>query len=877
MLLLAGVCSCGSPSPGSRLAADAMGGGSAEDPVVRAQTSPRIGGEQPEPPMGGGYRTVTRSDGSSYYISKLKNLASNASQQPSTKPSLAPPDEGLTVCPIRVVGAPPQVPSRWDLHAAFGDEDLLSPVHDQMARGSCTIFAETSALETEYVVAYSRSHSEAETQAFREQFNLSEQYLMDMAFLTVSVPLFVDSFWNNTPGPYDSPPLGTVTTANLTALNPTCGGTPLLGLPRVEDWPTARADATILYPMMQSVPMLVDGRAAVGPVDTYAFSSILSLPQASPPAVFSGLLSTVGVNGRPLELNLDLANFGWSDIPGTLDPAHSVYPPSSVHEGARYAPSKWVSLQAYNANAQTPQTLPSPCRNAHIWDYPIVTPSSAPSADQVACYEALAAPFEMTLSENHPIIIGTDVDAWNFDSFPLTAFTPPMSSPSYWTGGGDFSATTLLDCGDSSSGNPNGCSGPYPLVGSGDHTVLLIGYDHGRQLFHIKNSWGTAWGTGQGASGSGAPDGTAWMTYDLFFRTVIDPAFVDGVWDPTGAMATDDPVPEPIPNGAWFGFWQAKLGGSPGVAVIGHFPQNTSLLDPNAGIAYGRPGEPYGTFYPLDGTTPTTFRLNTWGSAGKTYWADFEAMGPLPHQFFRLTQTFGAALPRVTWTDLSSPSSAPTTWSKCSENTSLLESQLDTLPTWYTDVLFDPYIFPPCDGSAWHVDPTWTCPDGGDYVSEVQYQEGALPGSGQENEVTRLCLLAGGPPECPYEGPVGLPPPPQSIYEDIDPVNMNSAIEPDQFGDLEEGWAAMPSWVDVCAPTSAPSCLTGGDCALPSCPTHAEEAPFTKVPLLGANPWVWVRQGTDVCVASAYAPTAVCPAGYTLSPNGTDCLIGSGR
>jgi hypothetical protein len=845
-----------------------------DDPIVRTQTSRSEGGAQTEPPMGGGYRTVTRADGSTAYVSKLKNLASTVSQLLGTGPASAPPDEGLTVCPIRVVTAAPQAPPRWDLHAAFGMQDLLSPVHDQMARGDCTIFSETSALETEYVATYGQHHSQAETEAFREGFNLSEQYLMDMAFLTASVPLFVDGFWNNTPGPYDPPPAGTVTTANLTTLNPTCGGTPLLGLPRVETWPTARADATVLYPMMQSVPMVVDGRAAVGPVDTYAFSSMLSLPQASPPAVFPADLGAVGVNGRPLALNLDLANFGWSNTPGTIDPTHSAYPPSSVHEEARYAPSKWISLQAYNANAQgTPQALPSQCGNPHIWDYPIVTPSSPTGDDQIACYQALAAPFETTLSENHAIIFGTNVDAWNFDSFPLTSFTPPMTSPSYWTGGGVFSATTLLDCGDASSGNPNGCSGPYPLAGSGDHTVLLIGYDHERQLFHIKNSWGTAWGTGQGMSGTGAPDGTAWMTYDLFFRTVMNPAFIDGVWDPTGAMATDDPVPEPIPNGAWFGFWQAELGGSFGVAVIGHFPQNTSLLDPNAGIAYGRPGDPYGTFYPLDGTTPTTFRLNAWGSAGQSYWADFEAMGPLPHQFFRLTQTFGAALPRVTWTDLTSSSTAKT-WSKCSGNTSLLESQLDTLPTWYTDVMFDPYIFPPCDGSTWHVDPTWTCPDGGDYVSEVQYQESAISGSGQENEVTRLCLSTAGAPECLVPSPAGPPSPPLSIYEDVEQVNMNSAVEPDQFGDYEEGWAAMPNWVDVCAPTSQPLCLGLGTCALPSCPSSGTSGPLTRVPLLGANPWVWVREGADVCVAAAYAPTAVCPSGYVLSPNATDCLLG---
>jgi hypothetical protein len=876
LLLAVGVCSCSGPSPGSGVAAEATGGSGAGDPVVRAQAKP--GGAQSQHLMGGGYRPVTRADGSMAYVSKLKNLASTVSQKLPGGPALAPPDEGLTVCPIRVVPASPETPPRWDLHAAFGAEDLLSPVHDQMARGNCTIFSETSALETEYIAAYGQHHSEAETQAFREQFNLSEQYLMDMAFLTVSVPLFVDGFWNNTPGPYDPPPAGTVATANLTSLNPTCGGTPLLGLPRIEDWPTARADATILYPMMQSVPMVVDGRAAVGPVDTHAFSSMLSLPQASPPAIFPDLLSAVGANGRPLGLNLDLANFGWSNTPGTMDPAHSVYPPSYVHEDARYAPSKWVSLQAYNANAQgTPQTLPSPCGNAHIWEYPIVTPFSPATADQVACYQALAAPFETTLSENHPIIFGTDVDAWNFDPFPLTFFEPPMTSPSYWTGGGDFTGTALLDCGDASSGNPNGCSGPYPLAGSGDHTILLIGYDDERQLFHIKNSWGTAWGTGQGSSGTGAPDGTAWMTYDLFFRTVVDPGFIDGVWDPTGAMATDNPVPEPIPNGAWFGFWQAELGGSLGVAVIGHYPQNTSLLDPNAGIAYGRPGDPYGTFYPMDGTTPTIFRLNAWGSAGGEYWADFEAMGPLPHQLFRLTQTFGAALPRVTWTDPSSPSSAPTTWSKCNGDNSLFESQLDTVPTWYTDVMFDPYVFPPCDGSTWHVDPAWTCPDGGDYLSEVQYQESALPGSGQENEVTRLCLVRAGAPECPFESPVGMPPPPQSIYEDVDQVNMNSAVEPDQFGDFEEGWAAMPSWVDVCAPTAQPSCLSQGDCALPSCPIQGTEGPFTRVPLLGANPGVWVRPGADVCVASAYAPTAVCPTGYVLSPNGTDCLLAPGR
>jgi C1A family cysteine protease len=64
-------------------------------------------------------------------------------------------------------------------------------------------------------------------------------------------------------------------------------------------------------------------------------------------------------------------------------------------------------------------------------------------------------------------------------------------------------------------------SGLVPLPAAhesmlGGHAVLLVGYDHERKLFKVRNSWGPSWGDG----------GYFWMPYDY----VCDPELADDFW-----------------------------------------------------------------------------------------------------------------------------------------------------------------------------------------------------------------------------------------------------------------------------------------------------------------------------------------------------------
>jgi C1A family cysteine protease len=56
----------------------------------------------------------------------------------------------------------------------------------------------------------------------------------------------------------------------------------------------------------------------------------------------------------------------------------------------------------------------------------------------------------------------------------------------------------------------------------GGHCMIIVGYDHPRQLFQVRNSWGTSWGD----------KGNCWIPYDY----IVNSDLVDDLWqiDATG-------------------------------------------------------------------------------------------------------------------------------------------------------------------------------------------------------------------------------------------------------------------------------------------------------------------------------------------------------
>jgi len=115
---------------------------------------------------------------------------------------------------------------------------------------------------------------------------------------------------------------------------------------------------------------------------------------------------------------------------------------------------------------------------------------------------------------------------------------------------------------------------PDPLTA---HAVLLVGYDHNKKLFRIKNSWGTNW------NGNGFAD----VTYQLVLSDNSDPCWISELRNP------GQPVNAGV--GALRGFWSAVINGVKGVAVIRHAYQSVGTLgvvnpNPHAGQFYGNDG-----------------------------------------------------------------------------------------------------------------------------------------------------------------------------------------------------------------------------------------------------------------------------------------------
>jgi hypothetical protein len=69
---------------------------------------------------------------------------------------------------------------------------------------------------------------------------------------------------------------------------------------------------------------------------------------------------------------------------------------------------------------------------------------------------------------------------------------------------------------------------PLSNGGPRGHVMLIVGYDDSKQMFRVKNSWGTNW----------ADQGYAWVSYDFVRRAAVGAAYLHGVTSPTGPFNT---------------------------------------------------------------------------------------------------------------------------------------------------------------------------------------------------------------------------------------------------------------------------------------------------------------------------------------------------
>lgn len=112
-------------------------------------------------------------------------------------------------------------------------------------------------------------------------------------------------------------------------------------------------------------------------------------------------------------------------------------------------------------------------------------------------------------------------------------------------------------------GNPGyGSTQPWTLPaassgGAGGHVVAVVGYDDPRQMFRIKNSYGTAWGD----------QGYAWVSYDLVRRAAVKAAYLADVVSPWLAF---DPFNF---RHLFLGRWQLNYDGWKGVLDIYNLPE----------------------------------------------------------------------------------------------------------------------------------------------------------------------------------------------------------------------------------------------------------------------------------------------------------------
>jgi hypothetical protein len=230
-------------------------------------------------------------------------------------------------------------------------------------------------------------------------------------------------------------------------------------------------------------------------------------------------------------------------------------------------------------------------------------------------------PFETLIAQHHSVVFMTATGAWSQNS-----------------------QTGIFEY------NPNGDQ-------TTNHAILLVGYDHDKQIFRIKNSWGAQW------NGNGYAD----FTYELFLKTATGAVYITGLRNPAQSSGG---------NAVWRGFWRGSLNGVNGVAVIYHTYQpdgsgNTSVVD-DAAAFFGDDG----SSVPLPDVAAATLNAVTLSGTN-----------------VRVSLQQGAG---NTSTASQLPSGATTTWYRCAA----VPGQYNVNPATDPATVQDPYVFPPCSGAT---------------------------------------------------------------------------------------------------------------------------------------------------------------------------------
>ena len=363
------------------------------------------------------------------------------------------------------------------------------------------------------------------------------------------------------------------------------------------------------------------------------------------------------------------------------------------------------------------------------------------------------------------------------------------------------------------------------------HEVALVGYDRQKQVFKFKNSWGPTWnGTGFGEM--------SYYTLLKVSNAVNSAAFVTSVRNPS---------PGTLGGGAWMGFWNARIKGQSGVAALHYtFPYSIAinsgaipLVDVFQNSATGQTLQ----IPPISGTASSS-KIVFSGSPSTS--AKYPLSDP-----FTLSRNAGAVT--ATFTDAATGETE--TWYKCDPT----GSTFNTGPVKYSAAGSDPYVLPPCGGSAWEETPAATCKPGDVPVPSgiVQYHTASsYPAPVQAS----VCIgLSSAVPQCPAG---------QTLNLDTGEAYYGSTAN----GDLP--------YRDICTLTGQST--TYSDSTIPS------TCESTPIPVLGTTGFLdtvsdssnalvagaetMFQPGTDECVSSVYGVFFQCPEGSTMEPNG-DCLV----
>ncbi len=470
--------------------------------------------------------------------------------------------------------------------------------------------------------------------------------------------------------------------------------------------------------------------------------------------------------------------------------------PLNVHEQAAYAPTSaaWVAL-----STKYPTGGANNC----------LDPNSAGDTT-VNCQNVF--PFEEVINQGHTI------------RFEMT------SDPQDWLQ------------------NPTtGVYGYNPNGGHDGHVVALVGYDRQRQVFRFKNSWGPSFNSNGSWKGSGFGE----MSYYLATKVPFsDEAQSGQYYNASYITSVRSPSQGVLGAGAWMGFWNARMNGQKGVAVLHHtFPYSISINNRATPLV--------DVFQSASGQTQ---QLQTVSGSPNAWSIAFNGAPTSPQYTVADAFTLSRAPGAMTATYSDTKTGETETWYKCDPSGSAYALS----PTAYAGAASDPYVLPPCGDTTWEKPPAPTC-NGSDVA--VQSASVMYHGSGSSQPTIvhgSYCLSTSTTvPTCPSgtqlqldKGANFFPP----------PVAVSQAEE------------------DICTLDGMTTNM--GDSALPvSCEQNpipvAGSLEFldnvediggaTSAPLAGSS--MLFQQGPDHCLSSVYPSLPFsCPAGSVMQTNG-DCLI----